>query len=119
MSVEQHDLARPGPSWPDAVEIITIGDELLLGHTIDTNAAFLSRELVGAGFRVTRRTTVGDDAPAIAETVSAALDRVRFVICTGGLGSTRDDFTRPVVAQLFDAPLELDQRLLDALKERF
>lgn len=111
--------AGPEPNGPDTVEIITIGDELLLGHTIDTNAAFLSRELVGAGLRVMRRSTVGDDEQAIAEAVSAALDRARFVICTGGLGSTSDDYTRPVIAKLFDAPLELDQRLLDALAERF
>jgi nicotinamide-nucleotide amidase len=101
------------------VEIITIGDELLLGQTIDTNAAFLSRELANAGFRVTRRTTVGDNAENIADAVQDALSCSSVVICTGGLGPTQDDFTKPVVAELFDAPLEVDTRLLDALRERY
>ncbi|MGQ0562052.1 MAG: nicotinamide-nucleotide amidohydrolase family protein [Gemmatimonadota bacterium] len=81
--------------------MITIGDELLLGQTIDTNAAFLSEQLAAAGLRVLRRTTVGDDADAIAAAVSEALARKSIVITTGGLGPTRDDFTKPVIARLY------------------
>jgi nicotinamide-nucleotide amidase len=101
------------------VEVVTIGDELLLGQTIDTNAAFLSRELAAAGFHVTRRTTVGDDEQAISTAVSKALERAHAVICTGGLGPTQDDFTKPVVAHLFGTPLEVDETLLEALRARY
>ena len=57
------------------MELITIGDELLLGFTIDTNAAHIARVLAAAGVEVVRRTTVGDDAVAIAAAVREALDR--------------------------------------------
>ena len=101
------------------VEIVTIGDELLLGHTIDTNAAFLSEQLAAAGLRVSRRTTVGDDEDAIARAVLDSLRRTGTVICTGGLGPTRDDFTKPVIARLYQRALILNQDLLDKLRERW
>jgi len=101
------------------VEIVTIGDELLLGQTIDTNAAFLGEQLAAAGLPVTRRTTVGDDADAIASAVRDALRRSGVVICTGGLGPTRDDFTKPVVAKLYGAALRVDEQLLEKLQERW
>jgi nicotinamide-nucleotide amidase len=100
-------------------EIVTIGDELLLGHTVDSNAAFISRTLGQAGIRVTTRTTVGDAEDAIARAVQGALERVPIVICTGGLGPTQDDVTRTAVAQLFDTPLEVRSDLLEALRERY
>lgn len=101
------------------VEIITIGDELLLGHTIDTNAAFLSAQLAAAGLRVGRRTTVGDDAAAITASVREALARTGIVICTGGLGPTRDDFTKPVIAELYGRKLEVHDDLLEKMRERW
>ena len=64
------------------IEIVTIGDELLLGFTIDTNAAHLARELAAIGVQITRRTTVGDDAQAIAAAVRDGLDRAGAVITT-------------------------------------
>ncbi|MHB1222824.1 MAG: molybdopterin-binding protein, partial [Gemmatimonadaceae bacterium] len=72
------------------VELVTIGDELLLGFTVDTNAALLARELSEIGVAVTRRATVGDDVAAIVETLRDALDRTGAVITTGGLGPTSD-----------------------------
>ncbi|MGQ0814649.1 MAG: competence/damage-inducible protein A [Gemmatimonadota bacterium] len=101
------------------IEIVTIGDELLLGQTIDTNAAFLSEQLAAAGLRVTRRTTVGDDAEAIANAVTDALARTGIVITTGGLGPTRDDLTRPIIAELYGRALVLRDDLLDKLRERW
>lgn len=101
------------------LELITIGDELLLGHTIDTNAAWLSRELGEHGIRVTRRATVGDDADSIREAVAEALDRTGGVVCTGGLGPTRDDLTRPAVAELFDRALTVNEDLLEGVRARF
>lgn len=101
------------------LELVTIGTELLLGFTIDTNAAELARALASVGARVVRRTTVGDEPQAIEDAVRAALGRARFVITTGGLGPTRDDITKRVVAKIFNAPLELDATYLEALRERF
>lgn len=101
------------------LELVTIGTELLLGFTIDTNAAELARALASVGARVVRRTTVGDDPAMIEEAVRAALRRTGFVVTTGGLGPTRDDMTKRVVANIFEAPLELDEAYLEKLRERF
>ena len=101
------------------LEVLTIGTELLLGLTVDTNAAELGRALAAAGAEITRRTTVADRPEAIRTGVAEALDRTAFVITTGGLGPTRDDMTKTVVADLFDKPLVLDERLLADLEARF
>jgi nicotinamide-nucleotide amidase len=98
---------------------VTIGTELLLGHTIDTNAAELGRALGAAGVDVIRRTTVPDRPKAIADAIGAALERTGFVVATGGLGPTRDDMTKKVVADLLGKPLYLDEGLLRALEARF
>ncbi len=101
------------------LEVLTIGTELLLGLTVDTNAAELGRALAAAGAEITRRTTVADRPEAIRAGVAEALDRTGFVITTGGLGPTRDDMTKTVVADLFDKQLVLDDRLLVDLEARF
>jgi nicotinamide-nucleotide amidase len=101
------------------LEVVTVGTELLLGFTIDTNANDIARTLAGVGARVVRRTTVGDDARDIANAIGAALDRTRFVVVTGGLGPTSDDLTKPAVVRLLNAPLEIDAGLLSALEARF
>ncbi len=101
------------------VEIVTIGDELLLGYTMDTNAAHLARELATIGIDVGRRATVGDDASAIADAVRDALDRCGAVITTGGLGPTADDMTKPAMASLFGRALRLDEGVLAGIEQRF
>lgn len=101
------------------LELVTIGTELLLGFTIDSNAADIARALASVGARVVRRTTVGDDRATIGDAVRDALSRTGFVIATGGLGPTRDDVTKKAVADLFGAPLELDEVYLEALRARF
>lgn len=101
------------------LELLTIGTELLLGFTLDTNAAELATALSGAGVRVTRGTTVSDDEASIRTAVLGGLERTGFVITTGGLGPTRDDITKQVVADLFHAPLELDNAYLEELRQRF
>ena len=98
------------------LELLTIGDELLLGFTVDTNAAHLARELAAIGVSIVRRGTVGDDADDIASAVSEALDRTGAVITTGGLGPTSDDRTRPVIAQLFGRELIPDEERWAALR---
>ncbi len=99
----------------DSVEIVTIGDELLLGTTVDTNAVFLARALGEIGVPVARRTTVADDEAEIADAVREALRRTGGVITTGGLGPTADDLTRPVLAKLFGRDLREDPAIVAAL----
>ena len=90
------------------VAVITIGDELLLGFTIDTNAAFLSRHLSTLGIAVTRRVTCGDSPDDIVAAVREALDRTGAVITTGGLGPTSDDRTKATIAELFGRRMIVD-----------
>ena len=101
------------------IEVITIGGELLLGFTIDTNAAHLARELGELGVEVVRRTTVGDEAAEIAAAVREALDRTGAVITTGGLGPTADDLTKQAIAALFGRGMYRDASIVDALRERW
>jgi nicotinamide-nucleotide amidase len=101
------------------VELVTIGDELLLGFTIDSNAAHISRALGEIGIEVVRRTTVGDRAEEIAEGVGDALRRTGAVITTGGLGPTSDDLTKPSIAGLFGRKMILDENLLRQIEERW
>lgn len=98
---------------------MTIGTELLLGFTIDTNAAELGAALSSVGVRVVRRTTISDRADEIRDAVSQALARTGAVLTTGGLGPTSDDITKNIVAQLFGAELEYDPAIWDGLRERF
>ena len=101
------------------VELITIGDELLLGFTIDTNAAHISRALAANGIEIVRRTTVGDEAERIAQAVREALDRTEAVITTGGLGPTSDDLTKPAIARIFGRAMKLDEAFATSLEERW
>lgn len=101
------------------VELITIGDELLLGFTIDTNAAHISRALAEEGVEVVRRTTVGDEADVIAQAVREALDRTGAVITTGGLGPTSDDLTKPAIARIFGREMKLDEQIATSLEQRW
>lgn len=100
-------------------EIIAIGSELLLGETIDTNSAYLARQLTGIGINLFRKTVIGDNQQRIATAIGAALERADLVICTGGLGPTVDDVTREAVAQASGRPLVFHQHLLDQIEARF
>jgi nicotinamide-nucleotide amidase len=102
-----------------AVEIVTIGDELLLGFTIDTNAAHLARNLASIGIHVARRSTVGDEASEIGEAVREALERTGAVITTGGLGPTSDDLSKDSVAALFGREMHLDEEHFRWMEERW
>ncbi len=101
------------------VELITIGDELLLGFTIDTNGAFLARKLADRGVAIVRRTTVGDTMDAIAAALREALDRTGAVITTGGLGPTSDDLSRDAAALVFGRELRLDGEHLEWMRNRW
>jgi nicotinamide-nucleotide amidase len=101
------------------LEVVTIGTELVLGLTLDSNAAELGRALAAAGAEIVRHVTVPDRPEPIRAAVAEALDRTGFVIATGGLGPTRDDMTKVEVAALFGAPLRLDASVLRSLEARF
>jgi nicotinamide-nucleotide amidase len=100
-------------------EIIATGSELVLGETVDTNSAYLARQLAAIGINVFRKTAVGDNEERIAAIVSEALDRADLIICTGGLGPTVDDVTREAVARATGRPLVFHQHLLDQIAARF
>ena len=101
------------------IEVVTIGDELLLGFTIDTNAAHLARELAAIGVAITRRATVGDSSSAIATAVGEALERSEGVITTGGLGPTADDMTKSAIAGLFGREMVRDESIVRWLHDRW
>ena len=101
------------------LELVTIGTELLLGFTVDTNGAEIARALAAVGVAVVRRTTVSDSPDAIRDAVRAGLARTGAVLTTGGLGPTRDDISKRVIAELYGAELEFDETVWTALVERF
>ena len=100
-------------------EIVAIGTELLLGVTVDTNSAYLARELAAVGVTVGRVTLVGDDLPTLVATLREASARSELVVCSGGLGPTGDDLTREAIAAALEQPLDFHQELLDAIAARF
>jgi len=97
-------------------EIITTGTELLLGEIVDTNAAYLAKQLAAIGLNLYYQTTVGDNEERIAAAVKSAMQRSDVIIITGGLGPTVDDVTRQAVARATDRELVLDPHLLDQIR---
>jgi competence/damage-inducible protein CinA-like protein len=102
-----------------SAEIITIGTELLLGDTLDTNATYLARSLRDAGIDLFRKTTVGDNKDRIALAIQEALKRCDIVLTTGGLGPTIDDPTRDAVALATGVKSEFQPELWEQIKSRF
>jgi len=100
------------------VEIVTIGHEILSGRTVDTNFAWLARALEQASVQVAWHSTVGDVGERIAEALKRALERADAVVMTGGLGPTPDDLTRRAVATVLGRPLQLNEEVLGAIRER-
>jgi nicotinamide-nucleotide amidase len=101
------------------VEVIAIGNEVLGGNTLNTNAAFLSRELIRLGFSIQRHTALPDAFAALREGLQEALERSSVVIATGGLGPTLDDITRQVAAELFASDFVFDAHWASELHERY
>jgi nicotinamide-nucleotide amidase len=100
-------------------EIVSIGSELLLGQIVDTNAAFIARQLAALGLDLFHKTTVGDNLGRVAAALGTALERVDVVITTGGLGPTEDDVTREAVARATGRELEFHPELLDQIEGFF
>jgi nicotinamide-nucleotide amidase len=101
------------------VELISIGDEIISGHTIDTNSAFIAPRLSEIGLSVIYKTAVGDDLKRMEEVFKRALVRTDIVIATGGLGPTDDDITKRVICKVFKRKLIFHEEILEDLKKRF
>jgi len=99
--------------------LLTIGDELLIGQTTNTNAAWLGERLSRMGVEVERTVTVGDDPDRMREELDRSARRARLLLLTGGLGPTHDDVTREVVADYFDAPLRTDDDILSRIRRYY
>lgn len=106
-------------SAPATVTVVSVGNELLSGQTIDTNAAWLGRTFASEGLPVLRRFTVADDDDAIREAVASALALSDIVCVSGGLGPTPDDRTKAAVAELLDRDLVHDEGVADTVRARF
>jgi len=100
--------------------LLTVGDEILLGQIVNTNAAWLGERLALAGADVQRSETVGDDRSVIADSIErATADGAELIVITGGLGATHDDITRDVVAEVFGCPLEFRQDVMEIIEARY
>lgn len=99
--------------------IVSIGDELVLGQGVDTNAAWLSERLAGLGVVVVEHVTVGDDFDRLENLLRRVGPEANVVLVTGGLGPTEDDLTRQVVAEVLDKPLVLDEPSLENIRGLF
>ncbi len=99
--------------------IITIGDELLIGQTIDTNSAFIAQELNKIGIWVKRRVAIGDVKEEILNALEEQSRDCQVIIITGGLGPTADDITKPSLCEYFDSKLIVDEAALQNVKDIF
>lgn len=100
-------------------EIITIGDEILIGQIVDTNSAWMAKQLNAAGIRVKQITSVSDDADHIIEALSQAEKRAKIILITGGLGPTKDDITKYTLAKYFKMGMRRDPEVLAHVEEIF
>src|SRR5512133_3767094 len=97
--------------------IITIGDELLIGQTIDTNSAWMGAELSKSGFDVYRITSVHDRREDIINALTEAAGKTDVVLITGGLGPTSDDITKPTLCEFFNTYLVMNYEVLAMIEE--
>jgi nicotinamide-nucleotide amidase len=97
---------------PVLVEILAIGDELLYGQTMDTNSHWISIELDKAGFKIIRRTTIGDSEQQILSALAEAESRASIILITGGLGPTPDDLTKPCLVKYFNCETAIHEEAL-------
>ncbi|MDR9365366.1 MAG: competence/damage-inducible protein A [Balneolaceae bacterium] len=99
--------------------IITIGNELLIGDTVNTNASWIGSKLTESGFSVDKMISIPDDYTPIIEEISDSLQKADLTIVTGGLGPTHDDITKKAVADIFDSELVENEAVLNHVKEIF
>ena len=97
-------------------EIITIGNELISGRTLDLNGWYAAGRLTASGLKITGIATVGDNPEEVTKALKMAVGKSGFVIVTGGLGSTEDDMTNEIVADALNRPLCLDKQMFEQIK---
>lgn len=100
-------------------EIITIGDEILIGQIVDTNSAWMAQQLNEIGLRVKQITSVSDDKEHIIKALDEAKSRVDIILITGGLGPTKDDITKHTLAEYFHSELVLNEEALANVERIF
>jgi nicotinamide-nucleotide amidase len=100
-------------------EILTIGDEILIGQITNTNSVWIAQQLNLAGIKIVHMASVSDEASAITKAFEDAMTRADFVFITGGLGPTKDDITKKIFATFFDTVLEIDQTVLNDVDSYF
>lgn len=100
-------------------EIITIGDEILIGQIVDTNSAWLGSELSQVGVQVVQISSVSDNEAAIVEALNLAKNRAQLILITGGLGPTKDDITKHTLAKYFGSKLVTNEPVLQKLRDWF
>lgn len=110
---------REQPPGTARFDIISQGEELLSGQATDTNAGWISSQLLGLGLKSGRIVVVGDDLTDIREVIAECAARARVVICTGGLGPTSDDLTREAAALAFGVPLDENADALSQIEARY
>jgi nicotinamide-nucleotide amidase len=99
--------------------ILAVGTEMLTPYKVDTNSLKITERLNAIGFDVRMKAVVGDDVVEVSTLLSAALEWAHLIVITGGLGPTEDDITRDAVARVLDLPLELDDAIVQKLRDRF
>ena len=97
-------------------EIITIGDELLIGQVVDTNSAWMGQELNKIGIEVLRIVSIRDREKEILEAIDNAMERVNIVLVTGGLGPTKDDITKQTLCKYFHTELVFSEEVFEKCK---
>ena len=100
-------------------EIITIGDEILIGQIIDTNSSWLGQTLSKLGISVAHRTSVGDVKEDIIDALNEAKVRADIIIITGGLGPTKDDITKITLSEYFNSKLVVNEKVLERVTKIF
>ena len=100
-------------------EIISIGDEILIGQIVNTNAAYIGEKLLSIGVRVGRVTTIGDNEEIILDSLNKAFKEQEIIIITGGLGPTHDDITKKVLAKFFNCGFRRDEEVYEHVNRMF
>ena len=101
------------------IEIIPIGDEILIGQIIDTNSAWMATKLTREGFEIVAISTVGDRADSIMKALDIAFSRADIVLMTGGVGPTKDDITKTTLCNYFNTRLVFDDTVLENINRIF
>lgn len=100
-------------------EIITIGDEILIGQIVDTNSAWIAKQLNDIGIRIKQMTSISDEKTHILDTLKEASERADIIIITGGLGPTKDDITKTTLAEYFGTGMRRDEATLKRVEDIF